>query len=219
MNYSASDILVRRVCIYPVCIFWLQNSAVIMTDGISISARFSVLRRCSPDSTWPVQAGVPGSAQCCTVTSLQVSQSSGRTVISPPPQSLLETQTANISHPRLLCDRDPVSVSMWVGGEMTSLIERYYQSVQSDSRETVHQDSDEEDDGNNDENDSRDESLSQSNSSTSASVSTNSVCFLIIKTAPIDLPTVTVMQHRVLNFSWLYYFIFLVNNSFLWQWN
>ena len=55
MNYSASDILVRRVCIYLVCIFWLQNSAVIMTDGISISARFSVLRRCSPDSTWPVQ--------------------------------------------------------------------------------------------------------------------------------------------------------------------
>ena len=55
MNYSASDILVRRVCIYLVCIFWLQISAVIMTDGISISARFSVLRRCSPDSTWPVQ--------------------------------------------------------------------------------------------------------------------------------------------------------------------
>ena len=84
---------------------------------------------------------------------------------------------------------------------MTSLIESYYQSVQSDTCETVHQDSDEEDDGNNDENDSRDESISQSNSLTSASVSTNSVRFLIIKTAPIDLPTVTVMQHRVLNFS------------------
>ena len=74
----------------------------------------------------------------------------------------------------------PVPVSMWVG-EMTSLIESYYQSVQSDSRETVHQDSDEEDDGNNDENDSKDESLSQSNSSTSAIVSTSSVRFLIIR--------------------------------------
>ena len=69
-------------------------------------------------------------------------------------------------------------VSMWAaGGEMTSLIESYYQSVQSDCRETVHQDSDEEDDGNND---SQDESLSQSTSSTSASVSSNSVRFLII---------------------------------------
>ena len=60
---------------------------------------------------------------------------------------------------------------------MTSLIESYYRSVQSDCRETVHQDSDEEDDGNND---SQDESLSQSTSSTSASVSSNSVRFLII---------------------------------------
>ena len=34
---------------------------------------------------------------------------------------------------------------------MTSLIESYYQSIQSDCRETVHQDSDEEDDSNNDE--------------------------------------------------------------------
>ena len=69
-------------------------------------------------------------------------------------------------------------VSMWAaGGEMTSLIESYYQSVQSDCHETVHQDSDEEDYGNND---SQDESLSQSTSSTSASVSSNSVRFLII---------------------------------------
>ena len=72
-------------------------------------------------------------------------------------------------------------VSMWAArGEMTSLIESYYQSIQSDCRETVHQDSDEEDDGNNDHNDSQDESLSQSTSSTSAIVSSNSVRFLII---------------------------------------
>lgn len=63
---------------------------------------------------------------------------------------------------------------------MTSLIESYYQSIQSDCRETVHQDSDEEDDDNNDDNDSQDESLSQSTSSTSAIVSSNSVRFLII---------------------------------------
>ena len=108
------DILVSLCRFYlQVCISWLQISAVIMTDGISISARFSVLRRCSPDSTWPVQAGVLGSAQCCcTVTSLQVSQSSGRTVISPPPQSLLETQTVNISPGS--SNRDPsVHVSCW----------------------------------------------------------------------------------------------------------
>ena len=61
---------------------------------------------------------------------------------------------------------------------MTSLIESYYQSVQSDSRQPVHQDSEEEEDGNNDDNDSRDESLAQSTGSTSASVS--SVGFLII---------------------------------------
>ena len=42
------------------------------------------------------RAGVPGSSVQHSY-SLQVSQSSGRTVISPPPQSLLETQTANIS--------------------------------------------------------------------------------------------------------------------------
>ena len=52
------------------------------------------------------RAGVPGSSVQHSY-SLQVSQSSGRTVISPPPQSLLETQTANISLPRLISDCDP----------------------------------------------------------------------------------------------------------------
>ena len=108
--------LCERFCFYLACISWLQISAVIMTDGISVSARFSVLRRCSPDSA-PGQsrAGVPGSSVQHSY-SLQVSQSSGRTVISPPPQSLLETQTANISLPRLISDCDPgasVHVSWW----------------------------------------------------------------------------------------------------------
>ena len=153
-----------------------------MTDGISVSARFSVLRRCSPDSTWPVQGRCAGELSAAQLLTSSVSELWPNCHQS---SSSVAPWNSNSQHlppldSSLIVTPVSVSMSMWVG-EMTSLIESYYQSVQSDARETVHQDSDEEDDGNNEENDSKDESLSQSNSSTSAIVSTNSVRFLIIR--------------------------------------